>query len=140
MLQPIDADGLSIFKLGSTIPVKFKLTGTCAGNPNFIAHISVALVSNNIVGSDIEAISTSAADTGNTFRYDPTNDQYIFNLATKGLSAGTWQIFINGALNGPSGDLPNKPLKQKGLGLVEEVAHVLRAEAEESGLCPQLTT
>ncbi len=81
--------------------MKFKLTGTCAGNPNFIAHISVALVSNNIVGSDIEAISTSAADTGNTFRYDPTNDQYIFNLATKPLSQGTWQIRIDGNLKNP---------------------------------------
>jgi hypothetical protein len=35
-----------------------------------------------------------ASDTGNSFRYDATGGQYIFNLATKGLSAGTWRIRI----------------------------------------------
>ena len=43
----------------------------------------------------MEGASTSAADTGNTFRYDPTADQYIYNLATKPLSPGTWHIAID---------------------------------------------
>ncbi len=47
-----------------------------------------------VVGSEIEANSTSAATTGNLFRYDSTGDQYIFNLGTKSLSTGTWQIRI----------------------------------------------
>ena len=48
----------------------------------------------------MEATSTAAADSGNTFRYDSTNAQYIFNLATKSLSQGTWKIrldFYDGA-------------------------------------------
>ena len=81
--------------------MKFKLTGACAGIANFNAQIYIAQVSNNVVGTDQEATSTSAADTGNTFRYDPTNDQYIFNLATKPLSQGTWQIRIDGNLKNP---------------------------------------
>jgi cysteine-rich repeat protein len=95
VLQPINSDGSSIFKLGSTIPVKFKLTGACAANPSLVAHIMIAKVSDSIVGTYQEATSTSAADTGNTFRYSATDDQYIYNLATKPLSAGTWQIAID---------------------------------------------
>jgi len=95
VLQPINSDGSSIFKLGSTVPVKFRLTGACAGNPNLIAQIKVAKISNSIVGDYLEGTSTSAASTGSTFRYDATGDQYIYNLATKPLSPGTWQIAIN---------------------------------------------
>jgi hypothetical protein len=43
----------------------------------------------------VEAVSTSAATTGNAFRYDLTSGQYIFNLATGGLSKGTWRLSIN---------------------------------------------
>jgi hypothetical protein len=91
-LQPINVDGSSVFKLGSTIPVKFALTGVSASIANLTARIYVAKVANNVTGSEAEAISTASATTGNLFRYDATSGQYIFNLATKGLSTGTWQI------------------------------------------------
>jgi len=94
LLQPVNLDGSSIFKLGSTIPLKFTLNGGSAGQI-ITAHVYLAKVSNNIIGSDIEATSTSAADTGNTFRYDSSAQQYIYNLATKGLSTGTWQIRVD---------------------------------------------
>jgi YVTN family beta-propeller protein len=102
VLPPINADGSSIFKLGSTIPVKFQLTGTSAGITDLAAKVYVAKVSNSIAGTEQAATSTSAADSGNTFRYDSTSGQYIFNLATKSLSAGTWQVRIDlgdGTLN-----------------------------------------
>jgi hypothetical protein len=92
VLQPVNADGTSIFKLGSTIPVKFNLTGACA-NDVISAHIYVTKITNNVLGDEIEAVSTSAADTGNTFRQ--AGGGYIFNLATKPLSTGTWQIRID---------------------------------------------
>ena len=97
LLQPINIDGSSIFKYSSTIPVKFRLTGASAGNGNLVARITVARVSSQAIGSELEAVSTSAADAGNTFRYDPTAGQYIFNLSTKltGMTQGTWQILIN---------------------------------------------
>jgi cysteine-rich repeat protein len=94
VLPPVGNDNKSIFKLGSTIPVKFRLTGACAGN-QVLAHIFIAKVTDSIVGEYMETTSTSAADTGNTFRYSATDDQYIYNLATKPLSAGTWQIAID---------------------------------------------
>jgi hypothetical protein len=60
-----------------------------------VATLSVAKVSSNITGTYVEAVSTSAATTGNTFRYDSTSGQYIFNLSTSNLSTGTWQLLID---------------------------------------------
>ncbi len=95
ILQPINADGSSVFRLGSTVPVKFRLTDA---NGNTVtsaaAKIYVAKISEGVAGTEMEANSTSAATTGNLFRYDSTDDQYIFNLGTKSLSTGTWQIRI----------------------------------------------
>jgi len=94
-LQPINNDGSSTFKLGSTIPVKFQLRdfrGSFISTA--IARVEVARVANNVIGTDAEAVSTSAATKGNLFRYDPISNQYIFNLGTKSLSKGTWQIKV----------------------------------------------
>jgi hypothetical protein len=94
-LQPINADGSSIFHLGSTVSVKFQLTGASAGITNAVANLSLAQVSGSVTGSVVEAVSTSSADTGNQFRYDASSQQYVFNLATSGLSVGTWQLRID---------------------------------------------
>ncbi len=94
-LQPINSDGSSIFKLGSTVTVKFRLTGASAGISDLVANLTLAKISNSIEGSVIEATSTSAADLGSTFRYDVVSGQYIFNLATAGLSKGTWVLRID---------------------------------------------
>jgi hypothetical protein len=85
----VNTDGSSVFKLGSTIPVKFNLTGACAGNPNLIANIYIFQVTNSS-GPVNEAVSTSAADTGTLFRYSGGNR--IFNLGTKdrhGMAVGS---------------------------------------------------
>ena len=92
--QPINPDGSSIFKLGSTVPVKFHLTDV-AGNPvsDAIARLEVAKVSNNVEGTYVEADTNVAATSGNLFRASGSGD-YIFNLATKPLSAGTWSLKV----------------------------------------------
>ena len=95
VLQPINVDGSSVFKLGSTVPVKFQLTGASATLTDLVARLYVAKVSNGVTGTEAEAVSTTGADTGNVFRYDTTSAQYIFNLGTKSLSQGTWQIRID---------------------------------------------
>jgi hypothetical protein len=93
ILQPVNADGTSIFKLGSTVSVKFQLTGASANITNAVAKLTIAKVSSAVDGTYVEAVSTSAADSGNQFRCD--SGQYLFNLATKGLSTGTWSLSIN---------------------------------------------
>src|SRR5450759_482092 len=96
ILQPVNADGSSIFKLGSTVPVKFSLHD--AGGltvATAVANLTVAKVTNEVDGTYVEAVSTAAATTGTLFRYDPTGQQYIFNLSTKGLSTGTWRLKVS---------------------------------------------
>ena len=95
LLQPINGEGTSIFKHGSTVPVKFRLTGPCAGRPAINARLFIAKVSDSVVGTELEATSTSAADSGNTFRYGAAEDMYIFNLATRPLSPGTWALRVD---------------------------------------------
>jgi hypothetical protein len=95
VLQPVNVDGSSTFKLGSTVPVKFQLTGASAGINNLVARLYVQRIGPGSSGGEIEAISTSNATTGNLFRYDATAGQYIFNLGTKTLVAGTYQLRID---------------------------------------------
>jgi beta propeller repeat protein len=94
-LQPANADGSSIFKAGSTVPVKFTLTGASAGITDATATLSYAKVSNQIEGDILEAVTNVGGSTGSQFRYDPTAGQYIFNWSTKGLTAGTYSIKID---------------------------------------------
>ncbi len=101
VLQPINSDGTSIFKLGRTVPVKFQLVDGCTGLTGVTARLFLAKLTNDVLGTEIEATSTAAADTGNTFR-EAGNDQYIFNLSTTNLSKGTWILRIDlgdGVLN-----------------------------------------
>jgi hypothetical protein len=93
VLPPINPDGSSVFKLGSTLPVKFALTGASACITNLAATLSYAKMSGTVSGPVNEAVSTSAATTGNLFRY--AGGQYLFNWGTKGLTAGTYQLQIN---------------------------------------------
>jgi len=95
VLQPVNVDGSSIFKLGSTVPVKFQLTGASAGITNLTATLWLQRLGTTPTGTNLEAISTSSATTGNLFRYDSTSGQYIFNLSTKPLSVGTYQLRID---------------------------------------------
>jgi hypothetical protein len=91
--QPVNTDGSSVFKLGSTVPVKFSLTGASAGITNLPARLYLQRVGAGATGTVIEAVSTSNATSGNLFRYD--SGQYIFNLGTKTLSAGTYQLRLD---------------------------------------------
>ena len=54
----------------------------------------VAKIQDSIVDADETPLSSSAADSGNIFRYDSTNNQYIYNLATGSFSTRTWQLKI----------------------------------------------
>ncbi len=98
-LPPVTLDGRSLLKLGSTIPVKFQLFDA-AGSPVSTAVATIRVVkisSGSPVGTEVDGVSTSAATTGNLFRYDSTGQLYIFNLATKPLPApadGTWRITV----------------------------------------------
>jgi hypothetical protein len=82
-------------KLGSTVPVRAQLTGDSAVITDMSITIAVFKVTNNVASeTPATLVSSSAADSGNTLRYDPSGNQYIFNLGTKGLSEGTYRIVL----------------------------------------------
>jgi hypothetical protein len=88
-------DDNSVFKLGRTVPVKFKFTDDSAGISDATAKIRVVKLDSSADGTEVEATSTNAPDSGSTFRYDPADTQYIFNWGTKGLTAGDYLIRID---------------------------------------------
>jgi hypothetical protein len=83
ILQPINADGSSVFKLGSTVPTKFRVcdvNGTSVGLPGTVASYQlIAAGATTGLTVDEQAYST-AIDT--TFRWDSTAQQWIFNQGT----------------------------------------------------------
>jgi endonuclease G len=93
VLPPVQDGG--VYKLGRTLPLKFQLTGASAGLTNAVATLWVAKISDGVAGTEVEAGSTSAATSGNLFRYDASAGQYIFNWNTSGLGPGTYQLRID---------------------------------------------
>jgi hypothetical protein len=91
VLAPVTNGGT--YKLGSTIPVKFMLTGASAGITNLEATLWVRKTPAASTSGAATAVSTSAATTGNLFRY--TDGQYMFNLNTKPLTVGTYELRID---------------------------------------------
>jgi parallel beta-helix repeat protein len=68
------------FKRGSTIPVKFALTGDSASITNLAAKLYVT------------APGAASETLLGTFKYDPTMKQYVFTWNTKGWPAGTYTL------------------------------------------------
>src|SRR5262249_41778295 len=93
---PFNADGSSVWKSGSTIPVKVIITD-CAGNPvpGLKPMVGTTLVSSSDPGVSIdESPSTSAADTTGYMRYDPTAGQYIYNFGSGTLKDSTASYYM----------------------------------------------
>lgn len=93
-ILPPYKDGAA-YKMGRSIPVKFQLKDF---DGNYItgvkAEIYVAKIDENVPGLEIPGTSTSKALKDNRFRYESSENLYIFNLDTKGLSAGTWRLIL----------------------------------------------
>ncbi|PYI45071.1 MAG: hypothetical protein DMC57_00440, partial [Verrucomicrobia bacterium] len=99
ILQPINADGSSVNKAGSTVPAKFRVTDA---NCNSIGTLGVVtafkLIGQSSDPSAVinEEVVSTTPDTA--FRWDPSAQQWIFNISTKGMKAGvkyTYQITLN---------------------------------------------
>lgn len=84
----------SVFKIGSTIPVKFQLFLADGVTPvnTAVATIQVNKVSNGVPSTVNETAASTVPNQGIGFRYDPASQLYIFNLGTKNWSVGSYQI------------------------------------------------
>jgi lysophospholipase L1-like esterase len=95
--QPINADGSSVFTAGRVVPVKFAVTDWDR-NPVDTATARLSYVRPHhdefIEEKVVEATTNVAATTGNLFRYDAREQQYVYNWSTRGMQAGTYQLFI----------------------------------------------
>jgi hypothetical protein len=95
-LPPVANGGSRLFKLGSTIPVKFQLGDA---NGAFVstatARLTVQQLSGTVLlGTPIDATPSGNSDTGDLFRYDASSNQYVFNLNTQPFAVGTWQVQV----------------------------------------------
>jgi hypothetical protein len=96
-LPPINMppQAMSVFKAGSTIPVKFRLRTFFTQQ---MIEDATATIGLEYLGNDGAAVSINEpfiqalTDSGNAFRYDAADHQYIFNLKTKGLLPGIYRI------------------------------------------------
>ncbi|MFH0828950.1 MAG: FG-GAP-like repeat-containing protein [Candidatus Kerfeldbacteria bacterium] len=94
-LQPINPDGTSIFRLNRTIPVKFRAWDALGqAVPTVTARLYVTKLSDVVFGHVLEPEVLVDGDNGVLFRYDSTDQQYIYNLSTKGMTVGTYQLRI----------------------------------------------
>jgi len=95
-LPPIGNEGGSVFNANKTIPVKFQLkdinnTVVYGGTASLTLQ---AYLEDVPAGDPIYATPSGDANTGNEFRYDAIENQYIYNLSTKSLPVGKWKLMV----------------------------------------------
>lgn len=89
-LPPFKTDGNITSKIGSTVPVKIRLQD---GKGENITNAIVRIYVTDSSRKEINGTSAGNTNKGNLFRYDSTENIYIFNLETK-LLTGTVKIRI----------------------------------------------
>ena len=99
ILEPINTNGTSVFKVGSTVPAKFRVcdvNGNSVGTPGVVASFKLIGKSSDPSLVLNEDVLSTTPDTA--FRWDATAQQWIYNISTKGYSPSTkytYQIALN---------------------------------------------
>jgi lysophospholipase L1-like esterase len=93
--QPVNADGSSVFRSGSTVPLKFTLSDSQGvRQPTATPVLSVRRVSAGVQGTEVEDVVEATPSTGNRFAWTSAEGRYHYNLSTKGLQSGTYDLTI----------------------------------------------
>jgi hypothetical protein len=101
-LQPINDTAhqigvsTSVFKSGSTVPVKFQLRNA---NGTVLQAASAPIWLTPVKGSAMsapvdETLYTATADSGTAYKYDATDKQYMYNWKTDKASGTYWRIGV----------------------------------------------
>jgi len=101
ILQPVNADGTSVWKAGRTIPLKFRVcdkNGVSVGTTGVVQSFTLTAIISGTVANVDETIDATVPDSG--FRFDPSAQQWIFNLSTKGQAAGSTYQYAIGLADG----------------------------------------
>jgi hypothetical protein len=96
ILQPINFDGTSVFKQGSTVPAKFRVcdaNGNSIGTPGVVSSFKLVGTISGTASAvvDEEVISTTPDP---AFRWSSTDQQWIFNMNTKKQSANITYFYL----------------------------------------------
>ena len=84
ILQPINANGLSVFKQGATVPAKFRVcdaSGNSVGTPGVVTAFRLMQIKSGTVTLVNEEVLSTAADSA--FRWSADGAQWIFNISTE---------------------------------------------------------
>jgi hypothetical protein len=95
ILQPINADGSSVWNQGRSIPAKFRVcnaNGASIGTPGVVSSFSLVQITKGTVTNVDETVSSTSADS--SFRWDPAGQQWIFNISTANLPGGQTYTFV----------------------------------------------
>ncbi len=95
ILQPILGGGKSVWKAGSTVPAKFRVcdaAGISIGTPGVVAAF---FNTQRIAGTEsfVNEVSVASTTADAQFRWDPTAQQWIFNISTKGFTKDSTYAF-----------------------------------------------
>jgi hypothetical protein len=88
ILQPINADGTSVFKAGSTVPTKFVVCdafGNSVGPTTAFTNVVKSYaIAGTLAGTVVENVDETVTSTtpDSAFRWDATSQQWIFNTKT----------------------------------------------------------
>ena len=94
ILQPINADGSSVFKQGSTVPAKFRVCGSDGnpiGTPGVVTNFRLVQIASQGVVSNVDQ-AVESTPPHDVFRSG--NGQWIFDISTKDLMADSTYAFL----------------------------------------------
>jgi hypothetical protein len=94
ILQPINADGSSVFNGKSTSPAKFRVcdaNGVSIGTPGVVASFSIYQIIGGTITPPNEDVASTTPDTA--FRWDPSAQQWIFNINNKSYPSNQTYFF-----------------------------------------------
>lgn len=90
-------------RAGSTIPVRVKLLDASGRNISAAnATLKAVSIMPTAGGSTVPVNDAGRSNPNGFFRFDPTLGGYVFNLSTRGLKTGSYQLSIEG---------PDKPFR-----------------------------
>jgi hypothetical protein len=91
LLKPLDSDGQA-FRVGTKLKVRFRLTEASAGIVDLPATLSAVKASPKPLGALAKTPSPEALTGAMPFRYDPSKGWYEYELATKSMAPGEWDL------------------------------------------------
>jgi len=101
ILQPINVNGTSVFNVKSTSPAKFRVcdaSGVSVGTPGVVKSFVLYQIANGTATNTVnESVDSTTPDS--TFRWDPTGQQWIFNISNKNLGVANQTYYFMITLN-----------------------------------------